>query len=130
MNKIVTGLGLLAALVAGPRANAQVFSPKTFELANGLQVVVIENHRAPIVTQMVWYKAGAADEVQGKSGIAHFLEHMAFNGSNGIPEGEMVKLLERNGLAFGADTNAQTGFEQTLYILSLPKADPIDFLKL
>src|SRR5581483_6955073 len=55
-----------------------IYAPdvSTFTLGNGLQVVVIPNHRAPVVTQMVYYKAGAADEVPGKSGIAHFLEHL------------------------------------------------------
>ncbi|HRD47651.1 MAG TPA: insulinase family protein, partial [Caulobacter sp.] len=55
--------------------------------------------------------------------LAHFLEHMAFNGSKGIPEGEMVKMLERQGLAFGADTNASTDFEETVYKLDLPRTD-------
>ncbi|MGQ2929113.1 MAG: M16 family metallopeptidase, partial [Sphingopyxis sp.] len=55
-------------------------------------------------------------------GLAHFLEHMAFNGSTNVPEGEMIKLLERKGLAFGADTNASTGFDQTVYQLDLPNA--------
>src|SRR3546814_20735028 len=56
------------------------------------------------------------------SELAHFLEHMAFNGSTHVPEGEMIKLLERKGLAFGADTNASTGFDETIYKLDLPNA--------
>ncbi|GFO82284.1 MAG: hypothetical protein A49_19110 [Methyloceanibacter sp.] len=56
-----------------------------FTLDNGLDVVVIPDHRAPVVTQMVWYKAGAADEPPGKSGIAHFLEHLMFKGTDNIP---------------------------------------------
>jgi len=65
-------------------------------------------------------EAGAIDEREGESGYAHYLEHMAFNGSTNVPEGEMVKLLERKGLAFGADTNAQTGYDHTRYKLDLP----------
>ena len=73
---------LAALLVAGPLltqaapAAAQVFNPETFTLANGLQVVVVPNHRSPVVTHMVWYKVGAADEHSGKTGIALFLEHL------------------------------------------------------
>ena len=56
-----------------------------FKLNNGLQVLVIPDHRAPVVTQMVWYKVGAADEPPGSSGIAHFLEHLMFKGTDLIP---------------------------------------------
>ena len=62
-------LTLLAALPVPARA--QIFDPTTYTLDNGLQIVVIENHRAPVATHMVWYKVGAADEPPGKSGIAH-----------------------------------------------------------
>ncbi|MFZ4068410.1 MAG: M16 family metallopeptidase, partial [Phenylobacterium sp.] len=67
--------------------------------------------------------AGSLNEADGQQGLAHFVEHMAFNGSTHVPEGEMVKILERLGLAFGADTNASTGFEETIYKLDLPKTD-------
>ncbi|WP_187335718.1 M16 family metallopeptidase [Novosphingopyxis iocasae] len=66
---------------------------------------------------------GSIAETDEEQGLAHFIEHMAFNGSKNVPEGEMVSILERNGLAFGADTNASTGFEQTVYKLDLPKTD-------
>ena len=56
----------------------EVFSPESFNLKNGLKVVVVEDHRAPVVTHMVWYKVGSADEPVGQSGIAHFLEHLMF----------------------------------------------------
>ena len=62
-------------------------------------------------------------ENEDQLGLAHFMEHMAFNGSRNVPEGEMVRILERLGLAFGADTNASTGFEYTEYKLDLPRAD-------
>ncbi|XUU59510.1 M16 family metallopeptidase [Erythrobacter sp. HA6-11] len=67
--------------------------------------------------------SGSLDETDSEQGLAHYLEHMAFNGSTNVPEGEMIRLLERKGLAFGADTNASTGFEATTYKLDLPKAE-------
>jgi zinc protease len=75
-------------------------------------------------TVQLWIGSGSLAEHDGEAGLAHFIEHMAFNGSTHVPEGDMVRLLEREGLAFGADTNASTGFEQTLYRLDLPRADP------
>lgn len=82
-----------------------------FSLENGLDVVVIEDHRAPVITHMLWYKVGAADEVAGKSGIAHFLEHLMFKGTSKIPPGEHSKIIAKNG---GQD-NAFTGQDYTCY---------------
>ncbi|MCJ8323222.1 MAG: insulinase family protein [Rhizobiales bacterium] len=82
-----------------------------FSLANGLDVVVIEDHRAPVITHMLWYKVGAADEVAGKSGIAHFLEHLMFKGTDKIAPGEHSKIIAKNG---GQD-NAFTGQDYTCY---------------
>jgi zinc protease len=101
------GLALSAPLPAA----AQVFNPTTYQLANGLQVVVVENHRAPIVTHMVWYRVGAADEPAGKSGIAHLLEHLMFKGTPSIPPGEFSKIVARMG---GRD-NAFTSSDYTAY---------------
>lgn len=92
-------------------AAAQVFNPTTYQLANGLQVVVVENHRAPIVTHMVWYRVGAADEPPGKSGIAHLLEHLMFKGTPSVPPGEFSKIVARMG---GRD-NAFTSSDYTAY---------------
>ncbi|WP_421849113.1 M16 family metallopeptidase [Novosphingobium sp.] len=94
-------------------------------LPNGMRYIVRHN-AAPKGTAEVRMQvdAGSLDERDDERGFAHFVEHMAFNGSAHVPEGEMVKLLEREGLAFGADTNAQTSFEQTMYLLSLPRNDP------
>jgi len=69
------------------------------------------------------FDAGSLDETDAQQGLAHFLEHMAFNGSKAVPEGEMVKILERLGLSFGADTNASTDFTETVYKLDLPRTD-------
>ena len=94
-------------------------------LANGLRFIVRHNAtpRGTLLVRME-VEAGSLDETDTERGYAHFVEHMAFNGSTRVPEGEMVRLLERNGLAFGADTNAQTNFHYTLYTLDLPRADP------
>ncbi|MFZ5721278.1 MAG: M16 family metallopeptidase [Pseudomonadota bacterium] len=71
----------------------------------------------------LWFDAGSLMETDEQAGLAHFLEHMAFNGSQAVKEGEMVRILERLGLAFGADTNASTGFSETIYKLDLPRTD-------
>jgi zinc protease len=71
----------------------------------------------------LWFDAGSLEEADDQQGLAHFLEHMAFNGSKQVKEGEMVKILERLGLAFGPDTNASTSWDQTIYMLDLPKTD-------
>ena len=83
----------------------------TFTLPNGLNAIVIEDHRTPVVTHMVWYRAGAADEKRGKSGIAHFLEHLMFKGTPTVPTGEFSRVVEANG---GYD-NAFTTEDQTAY---------------
>jgi len=86
-------------------------APETFELANGMSVVVIPDRRAPVVTHMVWYRVGAADEPEGMSGIAHFLEHLMFKGTKTIPPGELSRIVARNG---GQD-NAFTSSDYTAY---------------
>jgi zinc protease len=88
-----------------------------FTLANGLHVVVIPDRRAPVVTQMVWYKAGAADEPPGASGIAHFLEHLMFKGTDRIPTGQFSKIIARN----GGDDNAFTNHDVTAYFQRVAK---------
>lgn len=70
-----------------------------------------------------WIGAGSLEETDDQAGLAHFLEHMAFDGSKAVKKGEMLKILERLGLAFGPDTNASTGFSQTIYKLDLPRSD-------
>ena len=95
------------------------------KLANGMRYIIRRNATPPGTAQVrLQVEAGSLDERDTERGFAHYVEHMAFNGSAHVPEGEMIKLLERDGLAFGADTNAQTSFEQTLYMLDLPRTDP------
>ncbi|MCX5497358.1 pitrilysin family protein [Kaistia dalseonensis] len=84
-------------------------------LENGMQVVVVPDHRAPIVTSMVWYRIGAADDPIGKSGIAHFLEHLMFKGTAKHPAGEFSSKVSEGGGAENAfTTNDATAFYQTI----------------
>ncbi len=85
--------------------------PETFTLSNGMQVVVITDRRAPVVTHMVWYRVGSADEPRGHSGIAHFFEHLMFKGTREIPPGEYSRTIARN----GGDDNAFTSWDYTAY---------------
>jgi zinc protease len=93
-------------------------------LDNGMRYIIRRN-ATPAGTALVRMRidSGALEETDSERGLSHYLEHMAFNGSTGIPEGEMIKLLEREGLAFGPDTNASTGFEAITYLLNLPRND-------
>lgn len=93
-------------------------------LPNGMRYALLKNATPPGQASLrLHFDAGSLMETDGQLGLAHFLEHMAFNGSKGVPEGEMVKMLERQGLAFGADTNASTDFDETTYKLDLPRTD-------
>ena len=82
-----------------------------FMLDNGMQVVVIEDHRAPVVVHMVWYRAGAADETPGVSGVAHFLEHLLFKKTKNLVAGE----LSRTVAEYGGTDNAFTSYDYTAY---------------
>ncbi len=101
----------LALLVSATAAPAAVFNPETFTLENGLQVIVVPNHRIPAVTHMIWYRVGAADEPPGKSGIAHYLEHLMFKGTKTVPNGEFSRLVAQN----GGRENAFTSQDYTAY---------------
>ena len=76
-----------------------------------MQVVLVSDHRAPVVSHMVWYKVGSADEPLGQSGIAHFLEHLMFKGTKNYPEGEILEIVARN----GGNQNAFTSYDYTAY---------------
>lgn len=116
------GLALIAAcLLAVPAQAAE--NVTDFTLENGLQVVVIEDHRAPVVVQMVWYRVGAADEAPGKSGIAHFLEHLMFKGTDEIGPGEFSSIVE----AQGGNDNAFTSWDYTAYFQRVA-ADRLDLM--
>lgn len=83
----------------------------TYKLENGMEIVVIEDHRAPVVTHMVWYKVGSADEPKGKSGIAHYLEHLLFKGTDNLKAGEFSEIIAAN----GGNENAFTSYDYTGY---------------
>lgn len=102
---------LCAVVVAASGVEAKVFSPASLTLANGLQVIVVSNPRAPVVSQMLWYKVGAADEVAGKTGLAHYLEHLMFKGTAAIPAGAFSQLIARQ----GGNDNAFTAYHYTAY---------------
>lgn len=110
---------LLLALIQLPHpAAAKLFNAESFTLDNGLQVIVIPNHRAPVVTHMIWYKFGAADEDRGKSGIAHFLEHLMFKGTPDVPDGQFSKIVKQ----LGGNDNAFTSHDYTAYYQNVPRA--------
>lgn len=94
-----------------------VFHPKTFTLSNGLQVVVITNPRAPIVSQMVFYKVGSMDDPDEKSGMSHFLEHLMFEGESAVPAGKFSEVVAR----LGGNQNAGTSRDFTFYYQNVPK---------
>lgn len=108
-------LAVMAILAFSVPGHAAVFNPKTFTLTNGLQVVVISNHRAPVVTHMIYYKVGAMDEPPGKSGIAHYLEHLMFKGTKTLKPGEFSAIVARN----GGQENAFTSQDYTGYYQSV-----------
>ena len=110
MRKLAIRLMLLT-LAALPGAAWAVENVTTFTLDNGMEVVVIEDHRAPVVQHMVWYRAGSADEPPGVSGVAHFLEHLMFKGTETMETGEFSRTVARNG---GRD-NAFTSYDYTAY---------------
>lgn len=99
----------------------KVFNASETFLDNGLQVIVIPNHRAPVITHMVWYKVGAAEEPRGKSGIAHFMEHLMFKGSRVMGERETLKPGEFSKIirGLGGRDNAFTSQDYTAYFQSV-----------
>ena len=114
-------VALLSAAAVSSRALAQTKvtsdPPATFTLGNGLQVLVIPDHRTPVVTQMIWYKVGSADEMPGKSGLAHFLEHLMFKGTSKHPVGEFSQTV----LRIGGNENAFTSTDYTGYYQRVPR---------
>jgi len=110
---VAAALLVSGVLAEADTAKAAPDGPKVsnFTLANGLEVVVIPDHRTPVVTHMVWYKVGAADETPGKSGLAHFLEHLMFKGTQKHPAGEFSKVVA----GIGGQENAFTASDYTGY---------------
>ena len=122
--RVVASTSILTAILAimlilsayGVTAEAQTRAAQ-FKLANGLDIIVVPDRRAPVVTHMVWYRAGAADEPPGVSGIAHFLEHLMFKSTEKIASGEFSKIVSR----LGGNDNAFTGHDVTAYFQRVAK---------
>ncbi|MBC7131620.1 MAG: insulinase family protein [Roseovarius sp.] len=114
---LVACLMILAPLAAAAQEVTR------FTLENGMEAVVIEDHRVPVVTHMVWYRAGSADETPGVSGVAHFLEHLLFKGTGTLAPGEFSATVARHG---GTD-NAFTSYDYTAYFQRIA-ADRLDLV--
>ncbi len=111
----------LAALVNAGPVRAEGANISHFHLDNGLEVVVIPDHRTPVVTHMIWYRVGSADEQAGKSGLAHFLEHLMFKGTEKNPQGRFSETLATIGGQENAFTTADyTGYFQRIARQYLP----------
>ena len=128
-------LTIVAPLSASAEAPAAAATPSapvigaavtTFTLPNGLTVVVIPDHRAPVVTHMIWYRAGSADEPAGKSGIAHYLEHLMFKGTKAHPEGAFSKRVSD----IGGQENAFTSYDFTAYYQRVAKEHLPEMMRL
>jgi len=109
-------IALFAAIVPSLAAEQAGTEIADFTLSNGLELVVIPDHRTPVVTHMIWYKVGAADETPGKSGLAHFLEHLMFKGTAKNPAGRFSKVVA----SIGAHENAFTSQDYTGYFQRIP----------
>jgi len=102
---------LFAAAFALLASTAMAEEVTTYQLDNGMDIVVIEDHRAPAVVHMLWYRAGSADEPVGSSGVAHYLEHLLFKATDNVESGEFQRIVAENG---GSD-NAFTSYDYTGY---------------
>ncbi|MEM8630530.1 MAG: pitrilysin family protein [Pseudomonadota bacterium] len=108
LKRLLASAVVVSTLISGAARAVEV---TTGTLDNGLEIVVVEDHRAPAVVHMLWYKVGAADEPQGKSGVAHFVEHLLFKGTDKLEVGEFSRIVSANG---GTD-NAFTSWDTTGY---------------
>jgi zinc protease len=121
-NNVIARTNLTVIALAGALASSSLAAEQRgpeiadFTLANGLELVVIPDHRAPVVTHMIWYKVGAADETPGKSGLAHFLEHLMFKGTAKNPAGKFSQVVAR----IGGQENAFTSQDYTGYYQRVP----------
>ena len=117
--RLIVAAVLAAALAAPALADDAGSKVADFKLSNGLELVVIPDHRAPVVTHMIWYKVGSADEVAGHSGLAHFLEHLMFKGTAQHPIGEFSQVVAH----MGGQENAFTTDDYTGYFQRVPSTD-------
>ncbi|ODT69633.1 MAG: zinc protease [Pelagibacterium sp. SCN 63-23] len=117
MTRPILGLATLL-LLANPTLAQEASPPDVshFTLDNGLELVVVPDRRAPIVTHMIWYRVGAADDPAGQSGVSHFLEHLMFKGTEKYPAGTLDRMVSE----LGGDTNAFTSADVTVYFQTVP----------
>jgi zinc protease len=110
---------MVLLLAAPATALADARGPDTFQfaLANGMQVLVIPDHRAPVVTQMLWFKVGGMDDPPGLSGLAHFFEHMMFRGTKAVPGDQFSQIIAKN----GGENNAFTTHDYTAFYEQIAK---------
>src|SRR6187431_2098377 len=121
LRNLVLVIAAAASLATVPVAAQQRPKPITvpyqmFTLPNGLTVILHEDHSVPLVTVNVWYHVGSANEKPGRTGFAHLFEHLMFEGSKNVPEGQFDILLE----AAGANNNGSTNNDRTNYVIDLP----------
>lgn len=116
-SSFLVALALAAVVTTATAQEITPPRPDSFTLPNGLQVLVIPDRRTAVVTHMMWYKVGAADETPGKSGLAHFLEHLMFKGTEKHPAGEFSKVIQR----LGGNENAFTTSDYTGYYQRTPR---------
>ena len=113
----LTSLIFFFLLITTDAIAKKIFDAKFFELKNGLKVIVIENKRAPVVAQMIWYNFGSGVEENGKSGLAHFMEHLMFKGTKKFPDSFYSNFISR----IGGSENAFTSYDYTAYYQVFPK---------
>jgi len=117
LKTVITVITTIFLLTSSAGAEAKFFNSQNFKLESGLTVIVIPNHRAPVVTHIIWYKVGGADEPKNKSGITHFLEHLMFKGTETFPDGSFSANVRK----FGGNDNAFTSHDYTAYYQNVPK---------
>ena len=115
---IAAQAGFTAQSAENTLKNTDASALERFTLKNGLQVMLLPDHRAATAVQMLWLKVGSIDETDGTSGVAHVLEHMAFKGTPSVPEGEFSKRIA----AMGGEDNAFTNYDYTAYYQRVPAA--------
>lgn len=118
-------LTVAVASIAPAQESGDDTAVSNFTLENGLEVVVIPDHRAPVATHMLWYKVGSADEEPGKSGIAHFFEHLMFKGTSTYPSGEFSAAIA----AVGGSENAFTSYDYTAYYQQIAPTELQDMMR-
>ena len=101
-------------------------SPFSFTLKNGMEVVVIQNKRAPVIAQMIWYNFGSGIEKTGKSGLAHFMEHLMFKGTRKFPDNYYSNFISK----IGGSENAFTSYDYTAYYQVFPKSELKKMMKM